>query len=176
MTGCQLQAQGYFICSVFHQQSVWQTVAGKTTAHFCLFSCSHLSRKSSWINKMTHLFLSKRIWIFLLCCDLIANHWWCQAVKPCSLLCGAATVVSETWSFICRYRQVWRLIFLKGKKMFPGILGLASTYYLKQQTSNRTLHLKEKGDFIILNYCWHCLPVTAKYKSLLHRSPCIRWP
>jgi len=37
--------------------------------------------------------------------------------------------------------------FLKGKNIFLGIFKLASTYYVKQQTSNRVLHLKEKGDF-----------------------------
>lgn len=173
MTGCQLQAQGYFICSVFNHQSVWQTVAGKTTAHFCLSSYSHLSRKSSWINKMTHLFLSKKGFeIFLLCCDLTANHWWCQAAKPCSLLRGAATVVSEMWSFMCTYRQVQKLNFKKGTNMFSGIFKLSSTYYLKQQTCNRALRPKEKGDFIILKllltiFACNCkVSITASQESL----------
>lgn len=178
MTGCQLQAQGYFICSVFYHQSVWQTVAGKTTAYFWLSSYSHLSRKSSWINKITHLFLSKKGFEFLYCVVIwlqttddvrqqnpavsyVELPQWCQR---CGVLC-ADTDKSGGY------------IFKKAQICFQGF----SSLQLRIISSSRLLieHCiprRRKGIFIILNYCWHYLPVIAKYKSLLHKRPCIRLP
>lgn len=98
MTGCQLQAQGYFICSVFHHQSMWQTVAGKTTANFCLFSYSHLSRKSSWINKMTQLFSSRKRF------EIFFTVLWSDC-KPL-MMSGSKTLQSPTWSCHSGVRDV----------------------------------------------------------------------
>lgn len=84
---------------------------------------------------------------------------------------------------MCTYRQVWRLNFKKRRNIFSGIFKLASTYYLKQQTSNRTLHPKEKGDFyhfklLLTLFACNCkVQITTSQESLYQMAikMCCLW-
>lgn len=136
---------------IFYPSSVCVTVADKIMSWFFLFSSifySNGSRKSNWINKTTHLW-GKR-WGFFCNRNLTINQH--HAIKACSLLHRAVTVISEMWSFMCRYREICklenlRLNFKKARTIYLGIFKLASTYWLNQQTSGRILHPKENCHF-----------------------------